>query len=61
MRPSLALLPLSLCAAPALAQSATPAAPASPKVTQPPPELADPATADRLADSMQAFPKRSST
>lgn len=54
MRPSLALLPLSLCAAPALAQSAEPAAP---KIMQLPPMLADPATADRLADSIQALSK----
>ncbi|HLO18993.1 MAG TPA: hypothetical protein VK192_00675 [Sphingomicrobium sp.] len=54
MRPSLALLPLSLCAAPALAQSS---APAAPKIMQLPPMLADPATADRLADSIQALSK----
>ena len=45
MRASLILLPLTLCAAPALAQ----AAPAAP------PELTDPATADRLADAMQSL------
>ena len=45
MRTSLILLPLTLCAAPALAQVA-PAAP---------PELTDPATADRLADAMQSL------
>ena len=47
MRPSLTLLPLLLCAAPALAQSA---APAAPTIMQHPPVLADPATADRLAE-----------
>ena len=45
IRASLILLPLTLCAAPALAQ----AAPAAP------PELTDPATADRLADAMQSL------
>src|SRR5690242_16105678 len=46
MRIALALLPLSLCATPALAQP-----------IQLPPELADPATADKLARSMQAVSK----
>jgi len=49
MRISLILLPLSLCAAPALAQ------PAPPPTIQLPPELTDPATADRLADAMQSL------
>lgn len=57
MRPSLVLLPLSLCATPVLAQSAEHATAAGPDVAQLPPELADPATADRLANSVQAFSK----
>jgi hypothetical protein len=44
MRLSLVILPVTLCAAPAFAQPAT---------GQLPPQLADPATADKLADSMQ--------
>ncbi|MFL6735427.1 MAG: hypothetical protein ACJ8F4_00035 [Sphingomonas sp.] len=55
MRLTLALLPVSLLATPALAQSVAPAKPSEEKVMQLPPELADPATADRLADSMQAL------
>jgi len=51
MRAGFALIPLSLCAAPALAQAAPPAA------IQLPPQLTDPATADRLADAMQAMSK----
>jgi len=51
MRAGFALIPLSLCAAPALAQAAPPAA------IQLPPQLTDPATADRLADAMQAVSK----
>ena len=43
MRMALFLLPVSFCAAPALAQAA------------PPPHLADPATVDRLADAMQSL------
>ncbi|NUQ17359.1 MAG: hypothetical protein HOP95_02720 [Sphingomonas sp.] len=52
MRTSLVLLPLSLCAAPALAQ---PFPPAPPPALQLPPELTDPATADRLTDAMQSL------
>ena len=55
MRPSLILPLLSLCAAPALAQTSAPRAPAEPPVIQLPPELADPASADRLADAMQSM------
>ena len=44
MRKSLILLPLLLCATPALSQAAAP----------PPPQLADPAMADRLANAVQA-------
>ena len=44
MRAHLLILPLLACAAPALAQPAPP-----------PPQLLDPATADRLADGMQAL------
>src|SRR6184192_3850501 len=48
MRKSLILLPLLLCAAPALAQSPAP---------QLPPQLADPALADRLANAAQLLSK----
>lgn len=48
MRTTLVLLPLLLSATPALAQPAPPVAPL-------PPELTDPATADRLADAMQGL------
>ena len=51
MRISLALLPLSLCAAPAFAQ----ATPATVPAIAIPPQLADPATADKLADAMQSM------
>jgi hypothetical protein len=49
MRIGIVLLPLSLCAAPALAQ------PVPPPPIQLPPELTDPATADRLTDAMQSL------
>jgi hypothetical protein len=52
MRIRLVLLPLSLCAAPALAQ---PVPPPRPPAIQLPPELTDPATADRLTDAMQSL------
>ena len=45
MRSGLVLLPLALCAGPALAQPAAPL----------PAEVADPATVDRLADAMQSL------
>jgi hypothetical protein len=48
MRPSLIVLPLLLCASPALAQPAPPP-------PQLPPQLTDPAVADRLADAMQGL------
>jgi hypothetical protein len=47
MRTTLILLPLLLCASPALAQEAPP--------PQLPPELTDPATFQRLAGQMQAL------
>ena len=50
MRSRLALLPLLLCAAPALAQPA----PAEPDL-QIPREMTDPATAKKLADAMQVL------
>ena len=53
MRIRLVLLPLSLCAAPALAQPLPP--PPPPPLVQLPPELTDPATADRLTDAMQSL------
>ena len=49
MRTTLALVPLALCAAPAVAQ------PAPPPIAQLPPELADSATVDRVTDAMQAL------
>lgn len=55
MRISLALLPLSLSAAPCVAQALHAAPPAAPPLVQLPPELTDPATADRLADAMQGL------
>jgi len=54
MRLSLVLLGLSLCAAPALAQTGVPATHDT-QAIQLPPQLADPATADRLADAMQSM------
>jgi len=53
----LVMLPLLVCATPALSQVAAPAAPAQPKVIQVPPELADPANVDKLAGAMQAMSK----
>ena len=50
MRLSLVLVPLSLCATSALAQPVAPAAPPEPPIVQ-----IDPATAARLADSMQVL------
>ena len=55
MRSSLVLLAISLCAAPALAQPAAPAARAGNQAIQLPPQLADPAAADRLANAMQSM------
>ena len=52
MRVSLVLLPLSLAASSALAQSAPP-----PPAFQVPPQLTDPAMADRLANIMQSLSK----
>jgi hypothetical protein len=57
MRRSFVLLALSLCAAPAVAQTTAPAARAGSQSIQLPPQLADPAIADRLADSMQSMSK----
>jgi len=53
MRASLALLPLLVVAAPAVAQPLPP--PPPPAIMQLPPELTDPATADRLTDAMQSL------
>lgn len=55
MRPSLVLLPLLLCAVPASAQTPGPALHPDPQTIRLPPELADPAAADRLADAMQSM------
>src|SRR5690348_4333052 len=54
MRRSFFILPFALYAGPAFAQQA--AVPA-PKTLQIPHELADPATADRIADTMQSLSK----
>jgi hypothetical protein len=54
MRATLVLVPLLLSAAPAVAQAPTPAAP---QAIQIPPQLTDPAVADRLANVMQALSK----
>jgi len=51
MRTTLVLLSLSMCAAPAFAQPAPPQEPQA----QLPPELTDPANADKLADAMQGL------
>lgn len=53
MRSSPLLVILSACAAPALAQSAAPGAPPAREAIHLPPELADPATADKLAGAVQ--------
>ena len=55
MRISVTLLPLALCAAPCAAQQFPSAPPPAPPIVQLPPELTDPATADRLADAMQGL------
>jgi hypothetical protein len=52
MRASLLLLPICIGAAPVAAQ---PAPPPEPEAIQIPPELADPATADRLVGTMQSL------
>ena len=53
MRISLVLLPFALMAGPALAQSPKPAAP--PETITVPPELTDPAMAEKLSRMMQAM------
>ena len=55
MRSSLVLLAISLCAAPTLAQPAAPAARVDNQAIQLPPQLTDPAAADRLANAMQSM------
>jgi hypothetical protein len=55
MRLSFALIPLLISATPALAQE--PAAPASASPVEVPRELTDPATANKLANAMQALSK----
>ncbi|HVU28996.1 MAG TPA: hypothetical protein VHE36_01225 [Sphingomicrobium sp.] len=55
MRPVLAIVSLSLFATPAAAQSAAGAPLPPPHAMQLPPRVADPATAARLVDSMQAL------
>jgi len=55
MRATLVLIIISLGATPALAQPVAPPAPVEQNAIQIPPELTDPRTADRLADTMQAL------
>jgi hypothetical protein len=55
MRPSLVVLPLSLCAVPTLAQPVASDTPAEAQVIQLPPEFIDPASADHLTDAMQSM------
>jgi hypothetical protein len=55
MRLALIALPLTVFAAPALAQQTAP--PAAPEAIQLPPELTDPKWADRLTDAMVAMSK----
>ena len=55
MRSSLVLLAVSLCAAPALAQTPAPEARVDSQAIQLPRQLVDPATASRLADAMQSM------
>jgi hypothetical protein len=55
MRSTLMLLPFILSATPALAQTASP--PAPPPSLDVPPQLTDPAMADKLADAMQTLSK----
>jgi hypothetical protein len=55
MRPCLLLLPLALVAGPALAQAPTKPPAQRPDAIQVPPELTDPAMADRLGRMMQAM------
>ena len=55
MRLALIALPLTVFAAPALAQQTAP--PAAPEAVQLPPELTDPKWADRLTDAMVAMSK----
>jgi hypothetical protein len=55
MRPKFLLIPLLLAASPAFAQAAQPVGPAEPRIIQIPPELTDPRTADKLANTVQAL------
>jgi hypothetical protein len=55
MRTSLLVVPLALMASPLLAQAPAPAAP--PEAIAVPPELTDPAMADRLGGMMEAMSK----
>jgi hypothetical protein len=55
MRIQLMLLPMLMVAAPATAQTAVP--PVTQPAIQVPPQLADPATAQRLGNAMQALSK----
>ena len=55
MRPCLVLVSLMVCAAPALAQTPAQSYRADGQAIELPPQIADPATADRLADAVQSM------
>jgi len=55
MRSKPFLIPLLLTASPAFAQVAQPVGPAEPRSIEIPPELTDPRTADKLANTVQAL------
>ena len=57
MRAFQLILPIALVASPALAQPPAPVRPAPPETIVVPPELTDPAMADRLGGMMQALSK----
>jgi uncharacterized protein YukE len=48
-------IPLLLTASPGIAQAAQPVGPAEPRIITLPPELTDPRTADKLANTVQAL------
>jgi hypothetical protein len=57
MRIAIVLVPLSLFAAPALAQSAPPMPVVAPPQMQVPPEIADPAAIDRMTNVLEVLSK----
>src|SRR5687768_12117152 len=58
MRSKLFLIPLMLCASPAIAQTAAPVAPRPPATAEMQRMLNDPAMVDRLSRAMEAMSKR---